>query len=638
MPVRCRFDEVTALGVDATECSDLQGVLEARTLAEVTGVLADVEEATRRGWTAAGFVAYDAAPAFDPALTVAPGGIPAPGPGLPLAWFGLFATTRSVAPVPRVAPPGAAPGWQGTGSGATRPDGTTGPSDGAAWTCEIDPAEHRAAVGAIRDAIAAGDTYLTNYTTRFRRPWLPEDDPFQLYQRLVARHSGGLHAYVETDDWVVASGSPELFFDLRGDQLTVRPMKGTAPRGRWPDEDREVAGDLLASPKERAENVMVVDLVRNDLGRIAVPGTVSVPAFCAIERHPTVWQLASTVTATVTPGTDLVGVFSALFPCASVTGAPKVSTMRVISALEPSRRGVYCGAVGFVRPARPASGPGGLEARFAVAIRTAVVDRRHGVAEYGSGGGITWDSTAAAEWEELLVKARVLTERPGPGQSPPALLETMRFDPPGSSEEAGIRNLTRHLDRIRASAAHLDYPIPADLRRTLLESVDGSGPARVRLLLADDGTVVVELHPLGDEIERAGRYELCVDHVPVDPSDAGLFHKTTDRGRYDERDARHPLLEDVDLVNDRGEVTETTRANLAVRIGTRWCTPPLGCGLLPGVERGRLVASGTLTERVITLHELRTADDVATVSSLRGWRPAMVRPDCGCHPCGVSGR
>ena len=289
VPVRCRFDEATALGVGAVELTDPKGVLEAWTLSDVTGVLADVEQAARRGWTAAGFVAYDAAPAFDPALTVASGG--SPGPELPLAWFGLFASSRSVEPVQRVRATAAGTEWEQQVTGSTRSDQGPAKSGQPAWTCEIGSAEHRAGVEAIHEALAAGDTYLTNYTTRFRRPWLPDEDPFPLYQRLVARHATGLHAYLETDDWVVASGSPELFFDLRGDRLTVRPMKGTAPRGRWTAEDERVADDLLSSPKERAENVMVVDLVRNDLGRIAVPGTVRVPNFCEIERHPTVWQL-----------------------------------------------------------------------------------------------------------------------------------------------------------------------------------------------------------------------------------------------------------------------------------------------------------------------------------------------------------
>jgi para-aminobenzoate synthetase / 4-amino-4-deoxychorismate lyase len=636
-PVRCRFDEATGLSSRAVELSDVRGTLQAWTLPEVEGVLAEAEAATRQGWTAAGFVAYDAAPAFDAALSVPSGQAPSAGVGagvdLPLAWFGLFAHSHPAEPLPRVVSfptgPRGRPGPSGSHLGT--PDGAR--SGGPLWACEIGSEEHGRAVGAIREAIAAGDTYLTNYTTRFRRPWLPTDDPFSLYQRLVSGHSSGLHAYIETEDWVVASGSPELFFDLRSDRLTARPMKGTAPRGRWSDEDRRVAEELRTSPKERAENLMVVDLVRNDLGRVAVPGTVEVPGFCRIERHPTVWQLTSTVTATARPGTGLTDVFAALFPCASVTGAPKVATMRIISALEPSARGVYCGAIGFLRRVETTTPePGGLEARFSVAIRTAVVHKRRQLVEYGSGGGITWDSTSAAEWDETLVKTRVLAEGSAAGPPPPALLETMRFDPSmASGETGGIRNLHRHIDRMTASAAYFGYRRPADLCQRLLGAVARSGPARVRLLLHCDGTVDIELHPLAGEASSAAHpCELCIDDLTVDPSDAGLFHKTTDRRRYDESNARHPRADDVIFVNDRGEVTETTRANLAVRIGRRWFTPPLECGLLPGIERGRLVECGTLTERVITVHELRAADAVATVSSLRGWRPATVRPRCPC--------
>ena len=607
-PVRCRFDELGPTGPQATELCDLREVIEAWSLDEVPNALARVEAATRSGSVAAGFVTYEAAPAFDRALLVRAS--PAGRGNLPLAWFGVFATSRPAAAL----------------ADARRldDDRVEDLPVGGGWTCDIGQDAHRSRVDALHAAIAAGDTYLTNLTSRFRRPWAEGEDPFALYAQLASQYASGLHAYLETDDWVVVSGSPELFFDLAGHRLTVQPMKGTARRGRWAEEDRAIAEALRQSPKERAENVMVVDLVRNDLGRIAVPGTVEVPELCEVERHPSVWQLSSTVAATVRPDVGLADVFGALFPCASVTGAPKVSTMRLIAELESSPRGVYCGAIG--RVSRRDGAGGGLEARFSVAIRTAVIDKVGRSAVYGSGGGITADSIPEDEWHELLLKAGVLAEAATGPDPDAALLETMHFDPADRvGAESGIRNLDRHLHRLAQTARHLDRPCPADLRRRVVDSVAHLGPARIRLLVHPDGGLVIEDHRL--PVATTGSpIRLCIDHVAVDPADLGLFHKTTDRRRYVERSERHPSADDVVLVNLRDEVTETTRANLAVRIDGTWCTPPLGSGLLPGVERGRLVEEGRLLERTITIEELSAADEIATVSSLRGWNVAIVEP------------
>ena len=399
-------------------------------------MLAEVEAAARRGLYAAGFVTYEAAPAFDPALRVhAPLAAAQTGAHLPLAWFGLFADASPAAPLPRNPP--------------TAPAGAR--SKAGDWVCEVNQQMHGDGVRQIRDEIAAGNTYLVNLTTRFHRAWSPADDPFELYQRLVGSYAGGYHAYLETPDWAVAAGSPELFFEWSPPDIVTRPMKGTARRGRWSGEDELLARALSTSSKERAENIMVVDLLRNDLGRIAVPGGVTVPTLCELEQHPTVWQMSSTVRATTPPPVGLPEIFGALFPCASVTGAPKVSTMSVIARLERSPRGVYCGAIGLVQPAPPgtAASP---SARFAVAIRTAVVDRSRQTASYGSGGGITWDSKGHREWEEVLLKARAL-EAVGESQVVDGLIETMAFYPSLGSGGT-IRHLGDHLARLDASARY----------------------------------------------------------------------------------------------------------------------------------------------------------------------------------------
>jgi para-aminobenzoate synthetase/4-amino-4-deoxychorismate lyase len=616
---RCRFDLVGPGVSTSVELAAPFGQLEARRTDEVIDVLAEAEAAARGGRHVAGFVSYEAAPAFDAALAVR-----APGSGmenvdLPLAWFGVFNERRATPALPyrSVVPIPSRPTQPEPSDSATAPGAT-------AWSSEIGPAEHRRGVEMIRSAISAGDSYLVNFTTRFRRPWSGADDPFELYQQLVAGHSSGLHAIIETSEWAVASGSPELFFELASGRLTTRPMKGTAARGRWGVEDLRQAELLRTSEKERAENLMVVDLLRNDLGRVATSGTVSVPELWNIDRHPTVWQLTSTVTGAVEEAVGVVDAFRALFPCGSVTGAPKVATMGIIKGLERSPRGVYCGAIGIVEPESSEDGQGaGVRARFSVAIRTAAIDKTRQVAEYGSGGGITWDSSPGAEWEEVLVKTRSLTVSHGGAWS---LLETMRFDPgPADGSDPGVRNLAAHLTRLRSSAHYFGLPVPTerDLEKKVGRAVNGlKVVARLRLLLHLDGTTEAEVGELHDQPSAILR--LCLDDVSVDSGDLALFHKTTERQRYEQAVARHPGADDVVLVNERGEVTEATRANLCVLLGGRWCTPPIECGLLPGVERARLVALGHLHERVVTIDDLGRAEGVATISSLRGWRDARL--------------
>lgn len=609
--MRCRIDHRGPDGTGALVLHHPVGQLEAREVAEVPTVLAEAESAAVAGCFVAGFVAYDAAPAFDPAFRV-PAGDGVEGPALPVAWFGLFAGATPAPPLRR---------WTATAAATSAP-----PTP--AWTGAIDARGHAVAVGSIRDTIADGDAYLVNLATRFRRPWTDDDDPFELYRRLVSGYGHGYHAFLETAEWAVACASPELFFERTASHLATRPMKGTAPRGRWAGEDAERSATLGASPKEHAENVMVVDLLRNDLGRIAQPGTIEVPSLGNLERHPAVWQLTSTVTATIPSDTGLADVFAALFPCASVTGAPKISAMSTIADLERTPRGVYCGAVGLLTPDRP-GGEGGPTARFAVAIRTATVDKVRRVAEYGAGGGISWDSETGAEWEEVLVKAKVLT-----GSAPSSLgvgeglLETMGYLPGAGG--GSVRHLHDHLDRLAASARYFGVDLPAGIGEQIVGAVAGApSPLRVRVVLRPGGAVEVATEPFDPIPGPALR--LCVDPEPVWSTDVGLFHKTTDRHRYEDRSDRHPDADDVVLVNERGEVTETTRANLAVCLDGRWWTPPLGCGLLPGVERARALDDGRLVERVLSVDEVLRADGIATLSSLRGWRDAVVRDRCPCR-------
>ncbi|SDN82490.1 para-aminobenzoate synthetase / 4-amino-4-deoxychorismate lyase [Geodermatophilus sp. DSM 45219] len=578
-----RFDDVA--GGTARCFPETSRVLVATTAEDVVPVLAEVERATAAGSWAFGYLSYEAAAGLDPGLAVVPR---PPDDSLPLAVFGL--ADRPV-DVPVVGPP----------AGRERAY-SVGP-----WARGWTEAGHRSAVERVREHIAAGDTYQLNLTVRMRAP--VSGDLEQLYADLAGAQRGPHAAYLDLGRYAVLSASPELFFRWRGDELLTRPMKGTARRGPTTAEDEAARARLLASAKERAENLMITDLLRNDLGRVAEVGSVAVPALFTAERYGTVWQLTSDVTARVRPGTGLTDVFRALFPSGSVTGAPKRRSMELITGLEDSPRGVYCGAIGWVAP------PGGPErAVFSVAIRTVTVDRATGTAEYGTGGGITWSSEPAAEHAELLAKAAILTERPEEF----ALLETMAAEPDG-----GLRDLDRHLARLAGSAAWFGFPLDeAATRERLAAAVPPGTAARVRLLLHRDGRVDVETHPLPPPAE--GPVRLAVDGEPVDPDSVWLRHKTTRREVYTERAARHPGADDVVLVNTAGHVTETTIATLAVRLDGQWWTPPLSAGCLPGVARGRLLEQGRLAERDLTPDDLRRADALAVVSSLRGWRPAVL--------------
>ena len=376
--VWARFDDL--LAGTALALPPPSRVLVAQTADDVVPVLAEVERATAAGHWAAGYVGYEATAGLDDSLPVGP----ADPAGPPLAWFGLCSPPGAVPPVAAAA----------------------GPRSPRQWRADWSDADHRRKVDRVREHIAAGDTYQVNLTDRLRTQHA--GDPAELYADLAVAQCGAHSAYLDVGSHVIASASPELFFEWDGDLLRTRPMKGTAARGRTPDDDRRQGDDLRASEKERAENLMIVDLLRNDLSRVARVGSVDVPGLFVLERYPTVWQLTSEVTARTRAGVGLVDVFRALFPCGSVTGAPKRASMQLIRDLETGPRGVYCGALGLVAP------PGApFRARFSVAIRTAVVDRATGAAVYGAGGAITWGSDPAAERAELLAKAAILRRGPG---------------------------------------------------------------------------------------------------------------------------------------------------------------------------------------------------------------------------------
>lgn len=579
-----RFDNVREH--TTTILSGFVRELRADELGDVLAVVAQAEESARQGLWVSGFVAYEAAPAFDPGLRVKVRAHPT-GAGLPLAWFGLFREAKSG--------PLSLPRYQRTPAQRS-------------WRWSIDEEGYVKRVRSILDEIDVGTTYQVNLTNQLshRGPI----DALGLYRQLLLAQQPQYGALIDIGGTSIVSASPELFIEWDGSNLVSRPMKGTARRGRFEEEDQARAGELLSSPKERAENIMIVDLIRNDMGKVAAVGSVEVTALCSLEPYPNVWQLVSEVRCTTKPGTRLIDIFRAMFPCGSVTGAPKQSAMEIINRLEVGERGVYCGAVGIVQPHR-----GAVRARFSVAIRTATIDHERELSHYGSGGGVVAESSPEREYEEIALKAEMLS---APAYRPFRLLETFGYGGDRSSDRT-----RRHLARMRASALMLGFRYPEDLEERVVAALgDVTEPTRVRLLLSRNGRYELQRATMPEP--RSVPVRLALDDEPVSSDSPLLFHKTTMRDLYDRRRRKFPWADDVVLVNERGECTEVTIANLAVRCGSTWLTPPLSSGCLPGVERAKLLEDGALEEAVLRPEVLESADELAVFNSLRGWQRATL--------------
>lgn len=597
-----RFDSLDARrGARSFRFDGFRAIVRADALGDVLDALRAVEDAVAGGAHAAGFVAYEAAPAFDPALVTHPA-----DPRLPLLWFALF-DRRIDADLAELSDDGDA------SLGELRPD--------------VAEDDYAVGVERIRDLIAAGDTYQANYTFRLRGQLAgaevregglravvaatsvaspaPAASPLALYRRLCQAQQAAFCAYLDIGDATIVSASPELFFRWEGGELELRPMKGTRPRGRWLEEDADLARELVASPKDRAENLMIVDLLRNDAGRVAEFGSVRVEKMFEVEPYPTVLQMTSTVRARTRGDTTLTGIFRALFPCGSITGAPKVRTSQIIAELESSPRGVYTGAIGFVSPG---------EAVFSVAIRTLRVDRAMGEAELGVGSGVTYDSVPADEYRECLSKAAFVRHAP-----PPALLETFGWAP-----GTGFARLDGHLERMARSAAYFGYAFDADALRSRLTALSAklpSDPRRIRVELSPRGEIAIE-HASAPRWEEPVR--LALARRRGDSAHPFWYHKTPDRSRYDAHDPVDVPHDLVLLINERGELTETAIANLVVELDGQLWTPHLDAGLLPGVLRAEPLREGRIRERALTPEDLHRATAVWVINSLRGWGRAIL--------------
>mgnify|MGYP002776381751 CR=1 FL=1 len=560
-------------------------LLQADTAAEVKPLLEQVQAEAQAGRWCLGYVAYEAAPAFDAALRVHA----ATGP---LAWFAVFDQALDWSPECEL-PPGAV-------EAAQQPQ----PPAKARWGAGPERAAFTRDIEAIQAAIAAGDCYQINHTAQLEGELL-QGSALALYAALRRAQPGGYSAWLDAGERQLLSVSPELFFDWDGKRLLVRPMKGTAARGATPEQDQANADALLASAKERAENVMIVDLIRNDLSRVALPHSVKVPRLFHLEALPTVWQMTSDVTADSRPGTTLADVFTALFPCGSITGAPKVQAMRLIHELEPVPRGAYCGAIGVVQP--------GGHATFNVAIRT--VTARGQALSCGIGSGITSGASVEGEWQEWRHKRAFLDRASEPFE----LLETLAL------ADGVLRNEPEHLARLRRAAGHFGHALDQSALRASLDQLVASHPQglwRVRLLLDAQGRVQAQAFAM-----EASPAEVTLALVPQ-PFEAAqsefVRYKTTRRAHYDAAAPTQPGVFDAILWNGQGELTECTRGNLALQIDGKWLTPALSCGLLDGVGREIALREGRLQEAVLRVEDLQRATGLAFINSLRGWIPARL--------------
>lgn len=547
----------------------------ARRPEDVEGLLQWAEDQRKSGCWVALALAYEAARALNPEL---PAGRSGPEP---LAWAAAFPRPTAAVRPPR-----------------RRFSHTP-------WRPGLKASTHHRSIARIKSWIARGDTYQVNHTFPLTSRF--SGDARSWFWSLGPAQGAPYAAFIDAGRWKWLSLSPELFFEKKGPRVVLRPMKGSAPRGRWPAEDDAFAERLARSPKDRAENLMIVDLLRNDLGKIARPGTIRARPLFVVEKYPTVHQMTSTLSGRPRPGVGWRECLAALFPSGSVTGAPKRRTMEIIRRLESTPRGFYTGAIGFLRP----DGSG----EFNVAIRTIVLDGNTGRARCGVGAGVTWGSSAPGEWRESLLKGEFLNLPDF------HLIESLRL------EEGRFPLKEWHWRRVRSSARRFGFVQDRksfDRALARLAAGRSRGVWKARLLLGRDGrwTGSVESLPAA-----AAPWRVALSTRAVDDRDPFLFHKTTRRSVYDAWAADRPGADEVVGWNRRGELTEGTRTNVVLEIGGRLFTPPVSAGLLAGVYRGALLGRGQIRERVLRKSDWRKADRVWLINAVRGWIPARRHAD-----------
>ena len=583
-------------------------VLEAQRPAQIPQIFAEIEDALAAGCFAAGYFSYDFGHWLEPTTGQRPG-----VKNEPLAWIGIYdrcyrfdhSTGRFLDGDPQIL--------------ARNSLSDPGELDEVSLECRFDLSEedYGEAIAAIHAWIRRGDVYQLNFTTPVRVR--TKDRPAVLYQRLRRRQPVAYGAFLHTkQDRRMLSFSPELFFRLEDNgesrRIVTRPMKGTAPRGRTTAEDRVLAEWLRNDPKNRAENVMIVDLLRNDIGRLCAYGSVQVDDLFAVERYPTLWQMTSTVSGQVRPEVGFEQIFRALFPCGSITGAPKVRAMQLLAQLESEPRGVYTGSIGFFSREQTV---------FNVAIRTLELDGRNGeqIGKMGVGSGIVIDSVAAEEFRECVLKTAFLTGSAACLPDGFSLVETLLW-------KDGYPLLELHLDRLQDSASYFDFACDREEVKTALlaHAVAFTQPRKVRLLLDCKG--ILHIASEGLEINgSASSIRVRIATQRTDSSDRMLFHKTTHRPLYAQawKAAIQDGFDDVLFLNQRDEVTESAIGNLFLEKDSKWLTPPVESGLLAGVQRRLLLDTRPEIEQcVLSLADLRQADAVYLSNAVRGLRRVTI--------------
>ena len=540
--------------------------LKTRDLAEVADLLAQVESYQEQGYYVVGYVSYEAAPAFEEKLAVHK----APLLGEYLLYFTVHDRMKT-SPIPL------------TYEEVDLP---------SKWQEETSAEDYEKAITQIHHHLRQGDTYQVNYTVQLKQDL--SANPFATYNRMVVEQEAGYNAYVEHDEMAVISMSPELFFEQNDRELTTRPMKGTTQRGVTDQEDLAQASWLEQDPKNRSENMMIVDLLRNDMNRISEVGSEHVERLCQVEQYSTVWQMTSTIKSQLRPDVDLVEIFRSLFPCGSITGAPKIATMEIIKDLEPQPRGVYCGTIGLLLP--------NGRRIFNVAIRT--IQLYKGQAIYGVGGGITWDSTWESEYREVHQKAAVLYRK----QACFKLITT------GKISQKQLQFEDQHLERLTKASRYFAYPFdPEELRQKIEEecqACDSYQDYRLRITISKSGEMELSrqiLTPLSPSFCKA---KLCLQEA--DLNQAFTYFKTTHRP--------HLRLGEQEKIyhNKSGELLETSIGNLVLKINGKLYTPPISQGILPGIYRQHLLETGQVEEKVLTVPDLDQAEAVYGCNAVRG--------------------
>lgn len=540
--------------------------IKTRDLAEVADLLAQVESYQEQGYYVVGYVSYEAAPAFEEKLAVHK----SPLLGAYLLYFTVHDRVET-SPIPL------------TYEEVDLP---------SKWQEETSAENYEKAIARIQHHLRQGDTYQVNYTVQLKQDL--SANPFAIYNRMVIEQEAGYNAYVEHDEMAVISMSPELFFEQNDRELTTRPMKGTTQRGVTDQEDLAQASWLEQDPKNRSENMMIVDLLRNDMNRISGVGSEHVERLCQVEQYSTVWQMTSTIKSQLRPDVDLVEIFRSLFPCGSITGAPKIATMEIIKDLEPQPRGVYCGTIGLLLP--------NGRRIFNVAIRT--IQLHQGIAIYGVGGGITWDSTWESEYREVHQKAAILYRKQARFQ----LITT------GKISKKQLLFEEQHLERLTKASRYFANPFdPEDLRQKIEEecqACDANQDYRLRISLSKSGEIELSRQILTPLSPSFCKTKLCLQEADLNQS--FTYFKTTNRP--------HLSLGEQEIIyhNAAGELLETSIGNLVLKINGKLYTPPIRLGILPGIYRQHLLETGQVEEKVLTVPDLDQAEAVYGCNAVRG--------------------